>query len=134
MPPTPSVPLHIDAALEEGVAHLTLTGELTYGTAPLFTAQITEVVDRSRPLLVLDVARLHFCDSVGLSALIGAHRRARAGGGDVVLTGVHGSLARSLAVTGVGALFGVVEAGIVEARAGADPPASDRSGCAGEPA
>ena len=94
--------------LEGRAIRLALVGELTYSTVPQFTAQVTEVLGPVHPRLELDVARLHFCDSVGLSALIRAQRRAQLVGGVVVLSGVHGSLARSLAVTGAGELFDVV--------------------------
>ena len=53
------------------------------------------------------VGRLQFCDSVGLSALIGAQRRADLAGGRMVLRGVHGMLERVLHITGAGGLFTV---------------------------
>jgi anti-sigma B factor antagonist len=101
-------PLHIEVVAEGGDTRLALVGELTYATVPLFTVEVTETVGPSRPRLLLDVARLHFCDSVGLSALIGAQRRAQRAGGAVVLFGVHGCLQRSLTVTGTDALFTLV--------------------------
>jgi anti-sigma B factor antagonist len=105
---SPRPPLHIDAVLEGRTVRFALVGELTYSTAPLFTTQVAEVLGPFHPRLELDVGRLHFCDSVGLSALIRAQRRAQMVGGAVVLSGVHGSLARNLAVTGAGVLFDVV--------------------------
>jgi anti-sigma B factor antagonist len=101
-------PLHIEVVAEGGDTRLALVGELTYATVPLFTVEVTETVWPARPRLLLDVARLHFCDSVGLSALIGAQRRAQRAGGAVVLFGVHGCLQRSLTVTGTDALFTLV--------------------------
>ena len=98
-------PLHIEVVAQGRDTRLALVGELTYTTVPLFTTEVAEMLDPSRPQLLLDVGRLHFCDSMGLSALIGVQRRARLAGGGVVLHGVHGSLQRSLAVTGTQALF-----------------------------
>jgi anti-sigma B factor antagonist len=103
-------PLQIEVVAEGGDTRLALVGELTYATVPLFTAEVTETLGPSRSRLLLDVARLHFCDSVGLSALLGAQRRAQRAGGEVVLFGVHGCLQRSLTVTGTDALFSVVGA------------------------
>ena len=102
------MPLHVETAIEGRDVRLALVGELTYGTVPLFTARLAEVLAPSRAQLLLDVARLDFCDSIGLSALIGAQRQARLVGGGVVLSGVHGCLARNLSVTGAGVLFTVV--------------------------
>ena len=98
-------PLLIEVVAEGRDTRLALVGELTYTTVPLFTTEVAEMLDPSRPQLLLDVGRLHFCDSVGLSALIGVQRRARLAGGGVVLHGVHGSLRRNLFVTGTHALF-----------------------------
>jgi anti-anti-sigma factor len=103
-------PLRIEAVDEGRDVRLVLSGELTYATGPLLARVVDEVLDPFRPQLLLDVTRLHFCDSVGLSTLIRAQRRARILGGAVVLSGVHGCLARVLEVTGAQALFTVVGA------------------------
>ena len=118
--------LHIEVVAEGGDTRLALVGELTYSTVPLFTVEVTETVGPSRPRLLLDVARLQFCDSVGLSALIGAQRRAQLAGGSVVLFGVHGCLQRSLTVTGTDALFTLV--GSAERTEGAVESATGRTG------
>jgi anti-sigma B factor antagonist len=103
-------PLRVDAVDDGRDVRLVLSGELTYATAALLTREVEQVLDPFRPHLVLDVTRMHFCDSVGLSELLRAQRRARILGGTVVLSGVHGCLARVLAITGVEALFTVVGA------------------------
>ena len=112
-----------------------MVGELTYATAPLFAARVADVLGPGRPHLVLDMARVRFCDSIGLSALIGVQRQAALLGGGVALSGVHGSLARSLAVTGADVLFDVVDPGAArDLRAGeVGPPAPDTVGSAGGP-
>ena len=69
------------------------------------------MIGPTRPRLVLDVGRLQFCDSVGLSALIGAQRRADLAGGRMILHGVHGMLERILRMTGAGVLFTIVAGG-----------------------
>ena len=101
-------PLHIEVVAEGCDTRLALVGELTYTTAPLFVTEVAEVLGPSRRQFVLDVARLHFCDSVGLSALIGVQRRAELAGSSVVLHGVHGCLHRNLTVTGTDTLFTLV--------------------------
>jgi anti-sigma B factor antagonist len=105
-------PLRVAPSVEGGAVCLELSGELTYGTVPLFDEHLAQVCDscagRSAPRLVVDVHGLQFCDSVGLSALIGAQRRTDADGGRMVLRGVHGMLERVLRITGAGVLFTVV--------------------------
>jgi anti-anti-sigma factor len=104
-------PLRVEVVAERRDVRLVLVGELTYATVALLAQEVEQVLDPFRPQLVLDVTRLQFCDSVGLSALIRAQRRAGILGGAVVLTGVHGCLARVLQVTGMEALFTVVGLG-----------------------
>jgi anti-anti-sigma factor len=99
--------LQVEAVKDGRDVRLVLSGELTYATVSLLAREVEEVLDPFRPELVLDVTRMHFCDSVGLSMLIRAQRRARILGGTVVLSGVHGCLARVLEVTGAEALFTV---------------------------
>lgn len=124
---TPCDLLQVEVMVDGPNLGLVLIGELTYSTVASFTARATDVLDARPPRLVLDVGRLHFCDSVGLSSLIGLHQRAEALGGGVTLSGVHGSLARVLTVTGAAALFDVTGGG-----AGSSAPTG--SGYAGEPA
>ena len=100
-------PLRIESSAEGRTSCLALVGELTCATVPRFDDEVRRAVCATRPHLLVDAARLHFCDSVGLSALLGAHRRATAHGGGLVLRGVHGTLARALRITGLEAVFGV---------------------------
>jgi anti-sigma B factor antagonist len=101
-------PLHVELSYEGRSLCLALCGELTYGTAPILDEHLTQVFDSTRARLVLDVHGLQFCDSVGLSALIGAQRRADRAGGRMVLRGVHGMLERVLHITGAEVVFTVV--------------------------
>ena len=106
-------PLRVELSYEGRSLCLALCGELTYGTAPMLDEHLAQVFDSTRPHLVLDVHGLQFCDSVGLSALIGAQRRADLAGGRMVLR-VHGMLERVLHITGAGILFTVVRGDKVE--------------------
>jgi anti-sigma B factor antagonist len=123
-------PLHVDTSFEGSSVCLMLNGELTYGTIPVFDEHVAQVLKpyagRPGPRLVVDVHGLQFCDSVGLSALIGAQRRTEEGDGRMVLRGVHGMLERVLRITGAGVLFTVV--GPVDR----DSATAGRTGRAGE--
>jgi anti-sigma B factor antagonist len=55
--------------------------------------------------LVVDMTRTLFCDSAGLHALVGAHRRAKAEGGAVVLAVSGEPILRILELTGLGAVI-----------------------------
>ncbi|WP_068927910.1 STAS domain-containing protein [Planobispora rosea] len=55
--------------------------------------------------VVLDAAGVPFCDSVGLSALIGVLKQSQAAHKRLALSGMHGTLARLLALTGLAQAF-----------------------------
>jgi anti-sigma B factor antagonist len=57
------------------------------------------------PTIVIDLSATEFCDSSGLSVLVGALRRAMADGGEARLVAVTPGVLRILGITGVGSLF-----------------------------
>jgi anti-sigma B factor antagonist len=57
------------------------------------------------PTIVIDLSATQFCDSSGLSVLVGALRRAMAEGGEVRLVARTPGVLRILGITGVGSLF-----------------------------
>jgi anti-sigma B factor antagonist len=83
------------------------------------------------PLTVaVDMTRTQFCDSAGLHALVGAHRRAVAEGGGVVLAVSGEAVLRILALTGLDAVmpsFTSLDEALVHA-AGAASPAEQPTG------
>lgn len=54
---------------------------------------------------VVDLTRTQFCDTSGLHALVGAHKRARAGGGDMLLVTPGAGVLRIFAITGLDQVF-----------------------------
>ena len=122
-----TAPLHVELSYEGRSLCLALCGELTYGTAPMLGEHLAHAFDSARPRLVLDVHGVRFCDSVGLSVLIGAQRRADVTGGRMVLRGVHGMLERVLRITGAGILFTVVGSEAVDRADHAGSQNADRA-------
>ncbi|MBO4269589.1 STAS domain-containing protein [Microbispora triticiradicis] len=84
---------------------LTLDGELDI----LSSVRLTDAVDAAlyggRQHLLVDAARLTFCDSSGLWALLNAKRTVTAMGGSLELVNVHGILQRVLDITGATRAF-----------------------------
>lgn len=50
---------------------------------------------------VVDMSRTQFCDTAGLHALVGAHKRAMAGGGEIRLVISGAAVQRIFAITGL---------------------------------
>lgn len=52
-------------------------------------------------ILIVDMSRTQFCDTAGLHALVGAHKRAQAQGGEVRVVISGAGIQRILALTGL---------------------------------
>lgn len=72
--------------VEEGdTPCIRLAGELDVSTVPELETQVTRLLDWGRMRIVFDLDRVTFLDSSILRIILGAHRRAAAGGGEVIL-------------------------------------------------
>lgn len=90
-------PLRLEVKDAPGRRLVKVGGELDLFT----TARLREVLWEDQPgaLLVLDLSEVGFLDAYAVRTLIAAHRRSRARGGQLVVTGVHDPAARVLALT-----------------------------------
>ncbi|CAN5815812.1 hypothetical protein BH24ACT5_BH24ACT5_20880 [soil metagenome] len=85
----------------DGVAMLTLTGDLDLATAPELQNAITRLLDTHRDERVaIDLDGVDALDDVGLGLVLGAAGRARQQGGDVVVVCAPGTRRDRLALTG----------------------------------
>jgi anti-sigma B factor antagonist len=113
------LPPESDTAMQVSVAHhppntavLVLRGSLDIDTAASLKANLSRLVERSAPRVVVDVSGLDFCDSMGVGVLVTAHGRAMDRGGWVRLAAPSGFLRRlfeTLGLTDYLALFPDVE-------------------------
>ena len=74
--------LIIEARQERGCAIVTVAGEIDIATATRLRERLFELAADGRPL-VADLDQVRFIDSAGLSALVGAAKRAAAHGGSL---------------------------------------------------
>jgi anti-sigma B factor antagonist len=74
--------LTIEARHERGCTIATVIGEIDIATVTLLRERLSELVTSGRPL-VADMDRVSFIDSGGLSAMVGAAKRAAAHGGSL---------------------------------------------------
>lgn len=72
-----------------GVPVVITPEEIDITNADRLRAALLRAAAQGRTTYVVDMTRTRYCDSAGLHALLGAHRRARAEGGEVrfVVTG-----------------------------------------------
>src|SRR5579862_1068994 len=66
-----------------------------------FRAALLESAALGSGTLVVDMTRTLFCDTAGLHALVGAHKRAQAEGGQVLLVLAGATIPRIFSITGL---------------------------------
>src|SRR5207248_7192898 len=86
-------------------------------TAPELLQALTSLVDDGRRYLVVDLARLEFCDSSGLSVLVRVKNRLDEVGGEVALATPTPIVERVLEVSGLAEVFGTYRS-VDKAKAG----------------
>jgi anti-sigma B factor antagonist len=75
--------------------------EIDITNAAGLRAALLEAAARGHETFVVDMSSTRFCDSAGLNVLVGAHRRAQAEGGEVLLVIASTAVLRSFAITGL---------------------------------
>ena len=105
-----------DHDLPDGATVLAAVGEIDRDSAKVLREAAERAVGRGHRRLILDLAKVTFCDSSGLSLFIDLHRRADADGGWLRMAGLPTELRSMLRVTHLDQLFAVYDT--VEAAAG----------------
>jgi anti-anti-sigma factor len=93
--------MSFDATMQvsDGVATITLSGELNSGSAPKFSELITEAADQKVEKLVLQAGELTFMSSAGLRCLVFAQQR-MSRGTKIALIGAQPDVAKTVTMTG----------------------------------
>ncbi|MEV8227163.1 STAS domain-containing protein [Streptomyces sp. NPDC079167] len=84
---------------------LEITGDLDHHTAPELRKAVERLTLAAGQRLVLDLARLNFCDSSGISALLSARSLATEQGAGMALAAVPANTARILRIVGLDQVF-----------------------------
>ncbi len=101
------------------VTVVAVAGELDLTTAPELLQALTRLVDEGCHRFVVDLARLEFCDSSGLSVLVRVRNRLDELSGEMTLAGPTAVVQRVLEVSGLAAVFGTYPT-VADARAALD--------------
>jgi anti-sigma B factor antagonist len=108
-----------------GAPVVTAPEEIGIANAPGLRAALLDAAAHGSRTLVVDMAQTQFCDSAGLHVLVRAHKRARAGGGELLLVICTAAVLRIFAVTGIDQLipnFPTLEQALAPAPAVPDLP------------
>ncbi len=87
--------------VECGAAIVSLAGQLDVDSAPTLQSVLADLMARPVNRIVVDLGRLTFCDSIGLSAFVVAHRSCTAAGGYLRLAAPAPLLLQILTVVGL---------------------------------
>jgi anti-sigma B factor antagonist len=68
-------PITTSVEHREGVALVSISGEIDLSTAPAFEAVIAEALEEDPPVLVIDLSEVAFMASVGLRILAGTQEK-----------------------------------------------------------
>ena len=98
-----------DRAVDDGTHIVAVTGEIDLFTAPEVKQRVSAPIDAGRSHVVVDLTETTFIDSSSLGVLIGAHRRLSGQDGDLVIVGTEPNVRKTLKITGLDALFTVVD-------------------------
>ncbi|SDJ55262.1 STAS domain-containing protein [Streptomyces indicus] len=100
-------PLTVDHTSDRRGTLLTLCGELDYEATGCVQEALRHVRLSAGERLVLDLSAVTFCDSNGVTLLVGAHRTARAQDADLAVTGLLPPVAKVLRITGLDTVLAV---------------------------
>lgn len=84
---------------------LEIVGDLDYATAHELPERVAATELGPGRRLILDLTRLEFCDSSGITALIAARNHAAAARADIALAGVPDNTLRILRIVGLDQVF-----------------------------
>jgi anti-sigma B factor antagonist len=88
-----------------GPCLVTVAGELDYHTGPRLRACLDEVPLTTGGALVLDLAGLTYCDSIGMAVLVHGYQRTQDAGASFALAGTPPHTLRLLALAGLDRVF-----------------------------
>jgi anti-anti-sigma factor len=87
------------------IVAVAVNGEIDLQTADGLRSRLLELAETGYRTLVVDFAGVAFCDAAGLGALVAAHNRVAADGGEVRLSRVRPAQRKLLRVTGLHRVF-----------------------------
>ena len=94
-----------DYALDGRTHVIEIEGQVDLHAAPSLDARIASVIDQGRTRVIVDLARVSYIDSTGLSVLVDALKRLRRGGGALSLVVADYDVERLFQATGLDGTF-----------------------------
>jgi anti-sigma B factor antagonist len=96
-----------DRVLDDDTHVVAVMGEIDLFTAPEFKQRVAAPIDAGRQHVIVDLTATTFIDSSSLGVLIGAHRRLRRNGGQLVIV-CPDAIAKTFRITGLDSVFTII--------------------------
>jgi anti-sigma B factor antagonist len=97
--------LELETSQREGVAVLTLRGEIDVYTAPRMRQAIVDLVDGGSLNIVVDMGQVDFLDSTGLGVLVEGLKRVRTRNGNLSIVVTQDKILKIFDITGLNKAF-----------------------------
>src|SRR2546427_11290404 len=97
--------LELETTERDGVAVLTLRGEIDVYTAPRMRQAIVDLVDAGSLNIVVDMGMVDFLDSTGLGVLVEGLKRVRTRSGNLTLVATQDKILKIFDITGLNKAF-----------------------------
>jgi anti-anti-sigma factor len=97
----------VEVATQGEATIIKVSGELDLASSPALEVELERASETGGPVIVVDLARLEFMDSTGLSVLVRAHQRAGQTGQRFGLINGSQQVQRLLTLTGVAERLGL---------------------------
>ena len=98
-----------DRKVDHDTHVVSVAGEIDLFTAPEFKQRMSQLIDAGRSRLVVDLTETTFIDSSSLGVLIGAHRRLKSRGGQLVVASSTEAIVKTFRITGLDGVFKLVD-------------------------
>ena len=105
--PVPVPPFRVGVSRSDGSVVVAVEGELDLATAPQLRDRLVALSGEGQTRVVLDLSRLQFIDSTGLSVLVMARNRSRVDGGAILIRHPSPAVLRILEITGLVSVFSI---------------------------
>jgi anti-sigma B factor antagonist len=85
-----------------------VSGEIDLFTAPEFKQAVLAAIDAGAERVIVDLTQVTFIDSSSLGVLIGAHRRLKGRGGNLIVACNRDAILKTFRITGLDGVFKLV--------------------------
>lgn len=109
MTSVPAIGLEVGIDYDGGCVVLALAGEIDVYSAPVLRENLMALGAAGHHRIALDLGSMAFCDSTGLGLLVGAVKRATAGGGGLAVFSPPEHFMKVLRITGLSKVLAAFE-------------------------